>query len=482
MKRISQVFIILMVMLVTSCSTPAPEEPDVLLVILDDLNDWAGCLGGKDGVYTPNLDKLASEGVLFTNAQTAAPLSNASRTALLTGMFPSTSGVYSNRSRWQKSPALGDVQTLPAYFREKGYRVLGAGKVMHHNYYLPLGEGADQNDTTLWDAYYPTFSLKEAWGVWPDSSRIDSLGNIFWLPLAGPYTEDRPSYYMDWAPLGKEDQHGDARLVEWAVDQLKERYEQPLFMAVGLDKPHWPWFVPKAYFDMYPLDELVRPKVLEDDLEDIPEAGKQLLQRDVQQWMLDHQQWDSAVLAYQASVSFADEMLGKLIRGLRKSGRMKNTILVVCSDNGMHLGEKKHWGSHSLWEEATHVPLLILGPGMEEGRLCQEAVSLADIYPTLLELTGQPVPEEMDGVSLLPLLKDPEAVRTEPALSTHHYQNHSIRTERWRYIRYENGTEELYDHWNDEDEFYNLAKEPEHQEVIQELRKHLPRINQEELL
>ncbi len=463
-----------------SCQEKKDETaqlPNVLFISIDDMNDWVGSLGGREGIQTPNLDRLASQGVIFTNAHCVAPASSPSRAGVMTGVSPSSSGVYANHHDWRESPHLEYVVTIPEYFREMGYVVKGGGKLFHALCWTQTDYGRDQNDPGIWDEYFPSKERSLPPTRFPESAREDERGTIVWESLAGPDTENRPVYFFDFGPLGSDEEYADYRVVDWAISELQKDHDKPLFLGVGIYRPHIPWYVPQKYFDMYPLDEVVLPEIRPDDLDDVSEVAIPWLRRGWHRWILENDLWKNAVQAYEASISFSDAMLGRLIDGLEESGKLDNTIIVLWSDHGMHIGEKEQWEKFTLWERSTRVPLLFAGPGIEAGTPSGEAASLLDIFPTLVELTGNEPLAQLEGESLMPLLKDPEAVKSTPAVTTWHYRNHAVRDSRWRYIHYHNGDEELYDHHNDPNEFFNLAKDPAYRELMDSLKQWLPQIN-----
>jgi len=476
MRRIITILFILS--LIISCDSEN-KNPDILFIAVDDLNDWVNCLGGREGVFTPNLDHLAGEGMLFKNAHCTAPACCPSRTSVMTGVRPSTSGIYANKNEWRKSPVLANAKTIPEYFREQGYAVKGAGKIFHALSWIRHAYGIDQNDPDIWDEYWPSKSRQLPDSYWPEGTVIDSNDYVTWPIQGGAGTENRPSHFFDYGALGEDELMADHKVVNWAIEQLKSDHDQPLFLAVGIFRPHIPWFVPQKYFDLYPIENVKLPDVIENDLGDVSEVGKRWLRRHWQDWMLENDQWRYAVQAYCASISFADAQLGRLMKGLEESGRADNTIVVLWSDHGMHIGEKEQWEKFTLWEESTRVPLILKAPGVthKSGSVSNEAVSLLDIFPTLVDLSGGQNFDQLEGSSLLPLLENPESQRDEPAITTFHFNNHSVRTERWRYIRYNNGDEELYDHQNDSDEYHNLAKNIENRELMDELARWLPDVN-----
>lgn len=477
MKRILLSLFILTLLLTGSCNRPNPV-PDVLFISVDDMNDWITPLGGRNQMHTPNLDRLASMGMLFENAHCTAPACCPSRTSVMTGVRPSTSGVYSNNSLWRESPVLRSALTIPEFFRSMGYTVKGGGKIFHALTWIQTAYGVDQNDSTIWDDYYPSMSRSLPDDVWPETYSIDPQGTVTWENVAGQGTRGRPSYFFDFGPMGTDEEMGDFKVVDWAINELNAPRDNPLFLAVGIFRPHIPWFVPEKYFSLYDPSDRSLPEFMENDLDDVSTVGISWIRRSWHRWMLENNQWANAVQAYEASISFSDAMIGRLLDGLEKSGRAENTIIILWSDHGMHIGEKQQWEKFTLWEESTRVPLIVIAPGVTTpGSRSREAVSLLDIFPTLVDLAGGETFSQLEGLSLIPLLEDPASVREEPAITTYHRNNHSVRTERWRYIRYHNGDEELYDHQTDPDEYYNLAHDDQYRNIIDSLARWLPEIN-----
>lgn len=427
------------------------SRPNILFIAIDDLNDWTGFLGGHPQARTPNLDKLAKRSMIFTRAYCTAPACNPSRTSLLTGVLPSTSGVYHNNNPWR--PQLPDTITVFQHFMAHGYKVHGGGKLFHNVF----------NDLRSWEVY--------------------------WNRPGDPAPKERPlngipdAAHFDWGPLDVDDAAmGDTKLSDWAIGFLGEKHDRPFFLAVGYIRPHLPWYVPRPYFEDFPLEKIVLPEVKEDDLDDVPPIGKRIAnpQGDHAK-VIATNNWEKAVQGYLASIEFVDKQVGRVLDALSRSQYAANTIVVVWGDHGWHLGEKLHWRKFTLWEEATRVPLIIWAPGVTEpGSTCQRTVSLLDLYPTLCELCNLPIPPHVEGKSILPLLKNPNAEWDRPVITTHGYMNHAVRSERWRYIRYSDGTEELYDHEKDPMEWTNLAADPAYASVKAELAKWLPKVNRPE--
>jgi len=452
--RLLGLLLLLAAGLCTAAATARPAlaapgaRPNVLFIAVDDLNDWVGLLDGYPGVRTPNLDRLARRGVLFTRAYCPAPACNPSRASLLTGKLPSTTGVYHNDQPWR--PVLPDAVTLPQHFRTNGYQVLAGGKIYHDAY----------NDSASWDTYFRR----------PADRR----------PAATPINGIPRTAHFDWGPLDVADEEmSDFKTVAWASEFLARKQDRPFFLGVGLAKPHLPWYVPRKYFDQYPLSEIQRPKVKDDDLDDVPAAGKAIAKpQGDHRKVVESKNWEKAVQGYLASISFMDACLGRLLDAFDRSPHAKDTVIVLWGDHGWHLGEKQHWRKFALWEEATRTPLVIVPPAATEtGRRCGRPVNLVDLYPTLVELCGLSAREGLEGRSLVPLLKKTDAPWSYPSLTTHGRNNHAVRSERWRYIRYSDGAEELYDHDADPLEWTNLAARPEHGKVKEELAAALPKVN-----
>ena len=460
---------ILLLLLVTlngrrlnAADDPVAARPNVLLIAIDDLNDWVGCLGGHPDARTPHIDGLAARGMLFTNAHCQAPLCGPSRASLLSGRYPHSTGVYQQP---RKKPGLaGDRNTfagqlLPEYFARHGYTTFGGGKITHgypmhkafqHSGGQFGGSGPKPGDKTVRFQYTPDLSIpftgtQTDWGAFPDSD------------------EKMPDY----------------KAASWAIEQIGKSHRQPFFLAVGFVRPHVPFYVPQKWFDLFPLDKLTLPAIADDDLDDVPEIGRQLHelprypQRD---WLRadDNKQLRLCVQAYLACTAFVDHQVGRVLRAVEQSPHAGNTVIVLFSDHGYHLGEKHRVSKHSLWEESTRVPLIVMRPGEAQARTCEHPVGLIDIYPTLLDVCGLPPRMENEGASLVPLLDQPAAAWRDATITTYGRANHALRTTRHRYISYEDGSEELYDHENDPHEWKNLARDPEHYETLISLRSRLP--------
>ncbi len=341
-----------------------PPRPNVLLIAVDDLNDWVGCLGGHPQARTPNIDRLARRGTLFTNAHCQAPLCNPSRSSLLTGLRPSTTGIYSLQPGIRAVEATKDCVTLPQHFAAHGYSTFAAGKVFH-------------------DGSIPPRDRAKEFQAW---------GSTAGMPLPPKKLVDTPATIrgMDWGifPERDEDQ-ADWKIAESAIERLKSPPpDRPSFVAVGFRLPHVPCFASRKWFDLYPDETLVMPKVKEDDRDDVPEFAWYLhwkLPEPRLSWLKGAGQWRPLVRAYLASISFMDSQVGRVLDALEATGRADDTVVVLWSDHGWHLGEKGITGKNSLWERSTRVPLIVAGPGVAAGARCGRPVELLDLYPTLAE-------------------------------------------------------------------------------------------------
>ena len=420
------------------------DKPNVLFIAVDDLNHWVGHLGRNRQTKTPNLDRLAAMGVSFSNAHCAAPLCNPSRAALLSGKRPGTLGIYENDQPYEA--VLSPQDSLVTRFKEAGYATMGMGKLWHG------GIG--------WKGQWSLTGPRET----PTAAKLDdrSIGGIRFGILDGDDTAV-----------------GDTQIADFGIEQLSKDHADPFMLVLGFHKPHMPWNVPKKYYDLHPLDQIELPPVQANDLADIPAAGVKMAKPNQDHAaVLASGRWKEAVQGYLAAISYLDAQVGRVLDAYEKSPHRDETIICLWGDHGWHLGEKEHWRKFALWEEATRAPLIWVVPGMTQpGGMCDAPVDFMGIYPTLTGLCGLPRPESVEGHDLRPLLADPKAPWTNVAITTFGRSNHAIRSDRWRYIRYADGSEELYDHASDPYEWTNLAGRPEHQGVKTELQKRLPETN-----
>ena len=421
-------------------------RPNVLFIAVDDLNHWVGHLGRNRQTKTPNLDRLAKMGVTFSNAHCAAPVCNPSRTALLSGMRPGSTGVYDNNNPYGGSVTV--KQSLVTQFKEHGYATLGMGKLWHG------GLGFEEQ--------------------WTETRNEEPKGS------GGARVEDRSIGGIPFGVIhGDDSAVSDTQIADYGISELSKSHDKPFFLTLGFHKPHMPWNVPQKYFDMHPLDQIELPPTKDGDLADVPSAGLKMAKASGDHAaVLKSGRWKEAVQAYLAAISYLDGQVGRVLDALEQSPYKDNTIICLWGDHGWHLGEKEHWRKFALWEEATRAPLIWVAPGTTTpGGVCKSPVDFMTIYPTLCDLAEISIPKHVEGQSIRALLKDPNASSSGVAITTFGQNNHAVRTDRWRYIRYADGGEELYDHSNDEYEWTNLASLPEHDSLKKELAARLPAVN-----
>ena len=435
----------------------AQGQPNVLLISIDDMNDWVSCLGGHPEGHTPNIDRLAKRGTLFTNAHCQAPICNPSRTSLMYGLRPSTSGIYMNSPQPWNVRDLKTALTLPRWFAKHGYHTATTGKIYH-------GSGLPAGDFDLVGPR-PGQRLKKL----DAHLRKDLPGKAHGLWDFGAQTYDE-SKFQDYADAS------------WTIEQLKRPQDKPFFIACGFYRPHVPFYAPARIFKDYPIEQVQVPSVKANDWDDIPAAAVQVTHNSApppHSWFVENDAWKPAVQAYLACLQWTDEQVGRLLDALDASPHADNSIVVLYSDHGFHLGEKSRWTKFSLWERSTRVPFIIAAPGLRREQRCAKPVELLSIYPTLAELCGLPANSAIEGRSLSPLLGDAKADWPHFALTTHGKDNHALRSEHYRYIRYHDGSEELYDMQADPKEWTNLAASDRaaHATRIAEFAKQIPSKN-----
>jgi len=452
-------------LLLLSCFTQAAtsaDRPNVLFIAVDDLNDWVGCLGGHANAKTPSIDRFAASGVLFEQAYGPAPLCSPSRTSIMTGLRPSTTGIYGNLNWFRDIPQFKDRVTIPQYFRQQGYTAITGGKIYHQAH-------GKFSDPIAWDKQYST----RTGTPFPPKDQRYQHG------MHGEFKNKILARLIDWGPIKqpKEDTN-DWRTADGAARFLQQEHDKPFFLACGIYHPHLPWYAPQEFFDMHPLDEIEMPPSLQDDLDDVPPVGKRMAGEAVN-IIKQHGQWRSAVQGRLASGSFADACVGHVLNALEHSKHRDNTIVLLWGDHGYDIGEKK-FAKSALWEQTARTPLIIRVPDGTKGR-CPSPVSLVDLYPTLIELCGLPGRSDLDGRSIAPLVRNPNRDWKYPAIVTHsphwHGPNHMIRTRRYHYIRYSDGGEELYDMTSDPHQWKNLAESPGLTGTKTELREWIPKKN-----
>lgn len=446
------------------------DKPNILFIAVDDMNDWVGCLGGHPQAKTPNIDRLAKKGVLFEQAHCAAPLCSPSRTAIMMGLRPSTTGIYGNLNWFRDMPQYRDWVTLPQYFRQHGYLTWGGGKLYHQAH-------GKFSDATAWDYVYSTRT-----GTVPPPNQERYKHGL------RPKFESNPilARLIDWGPTDAPmEANPDWKTADGAAQFLQRDHEKPFFLGCGIYLPHLPWYAPKKFFDMHPLEEIELPPYKANDFDDIPAIGRRMGERHIKH-IRESGKWKEAVQGCLAADSFADACVGHVLDALEKSHYRDNTIVILWGDHGYDVGEKKIAKS-ALWEQTTRTPLIIDMPGKlpigkpASGMTCKSPVSLVDLYPTLIDLCGLPKNTQLDGRSFAPLVHEPNTDWPYPAIITHspHWLgiNHAVRSLEYHYIRYSDGGEELYDVKADPLQRKNLADDLAHVPVKAELKKWLPKKN-----
>jgi arylsulfatase A-like enzyme len=464
-------FLIIFLILGQSVSR-AESKPNVLFLAVDDMNDWVGSLGATPRAITPNLDRLAARGVNFTNAHTAGVFCAPSRAAIFSGQFASTTGCYSIPNYFVHHP---EIEALQMSFSKAGYTTLGAGKLFHH----PAG-AIDQRG---WNEFFlrNQFQKEGGWALesWSEETPFP---NPFPASIYNKGKEVTGGLFLEWGtiPNEKEEEMADTIRINWAVDQLNKKHDKPFFLACGIYAPHYPNYCPQKYFDLYDPAKIELPPYKEDDLADLPpkiRRQKENRKRQHHDKLVEMDAVEDAIHGYLACISYADAMMGRVLDALESSPYADNTIVVFWSDHGYHHGEKGNWGKHTLWERTPNVPFIWAGPGVSEGAKTDVTASLIDMYPTLAELCGLPKPQqELEGVSLASTLKNPSTATDRhvylPYLTPGEY---AIIHRDWRYIRYGEDGEELYDLREDPHEWSNLASDKKYASVKAELAKLAPK-------
>ncbi|WP_417444154.1 sulfatase [Joostella sp.] len=441
-------------------------KPNILFISVDDLNNWVSNIEGFSNAKTPNFDRLAAMGVTFTNAHVQAPLCGPSRASVMTGLRPSTTGIYGmipdNKIRREENLATKDIVFLPEYFKDNGYHTMGIGKLFHHH-----------APDSVFDE---SGGRRKGFGPYPDKRFVwDGFGK----GVKGIHGRTN----TDWGAFPEQDSlMPDHQSVNWVIERLTKNYQQPFFLALGFQRPHVPLYVPQKWFDLYPIESIQTPPYYADDLEDIPPVGLKINDLPMMpstEWAIKTGEWKNIVQAYLACISFVDYQLGRVLDALENSKHSENTIIVLWSDHGYRLGEKGTFAKHALWETATKAPLMFAGSNLPKGKKIDVPVEMLSIYPTLLELSGLPEYSKNEGKSLVKLMLNNQGLKESYAITTYGMNNHAVKVDGYRYIQYEDGTEEFYDHESDPNEWYNEADNPIYKEKKKRLKKLLPKVNSE---
>lgn len=482
----------------------AGAKPNVLFIAVDDLNDWVGFLGGHPDTRTPNMDRLAKRGVVFTKAYCVSPICGPSRAAVLTGMRPETSGVYHNKGTYVDY--VPKAEGLPLFLKNRGYHVMGAGKLNHgmgmvvaENWHEYGPDAGAIGGPFTWEELNMTPGKKvERKDIAAQGKSVESgiVKNVYpgkvikrgtleaTLPLNGiDNLIDRPANgynTFDWGPVTvTDDEMPDGMMAAWAEKQLAKEYDKPFFIGVGFYRPHQPWYAPAKYFEPFEGKTLALPPMKVGDLSDLGEAARHYAHY---AWsgsyatVVWEKQMQDALRGYLAAIHFADAQVGRLLDALDASPHRDNTLVILWSDHGWELGEKEHWGKHSPWEGSIRVPLVIVPPRNAGGKPSRQEslVSLLDLYPTIADYAGLDLPKGLDGKSLRPLVEGKRVRVREHSVTTLGRASHAIRQGKWKYIHYYDAAEELYDLEKDPNEWVNLAPDAGQRAVLEEMRALIP--------
>jgi iduronate 2-sulfatase len=474
----SRIFSLFLVFPLVLQAAGSGGRPNVLFIISDDLNNSLGCYG-HPLVKSPNLDRLAARGVRFERAYCQFPLCGPSRNSMLTGLYPNSTGILANAQIFRQT--IPKQISLPQAFRLEGYFAGRIGKLYHYNVPNSMGTNG-HDDPGSWELELNPVGC----------DRLEEEPKIFSL------TPGQFGGTLSWYASPKGDAlHTDGLQAEnaaWVLERCAAQKDRPFFLALGFFRPHTPYVAPKNYFDLYPEADLPLVSGVAEDQKDLPAhaLGSYKKEQDKLTDPLRRQ----AIQAYFASITFLDAQVGHVLDTLQRLGLEENTIVVFTSDHGYHLGEHGLWQKQSLFEESARVPLIIAAPGLAKaGAVASSPVGLVDLYPTLTELAGVKPPANLQGQSLVPILKDPAApgrgwavsqvvrgggfnrMGAAPAVGDNGRRifGYSLRTQRWRYTEWDEGRagKELYDHDSDPRELRNLADQPEQAQVVADLATQL---------
>jgi len=435
---------------------PGPSRrPNVLFIAADDLNNDLGTYGHPQ-VLSPNVDRLAARGIRFDRAYTQFPLCSPSRSSLLTGLRPRSTRVYDLQYHFRYG--LPDVVTLPQLFKQNGYFVARVGKIYHYGNPGEIGTNGLDDPASWQQVVNPRGRDKD------EEAKLVQLTPGRGLGASLTYL----------AADGTDEEQTDGKVATETIKLLEQNKDRPFFIATGFYRPHCPYIAPKKYFDIYPLESIRVPEVPAGYAQRAPELALAST-RPWPSFGITEQQAREAKRAYYATITFMDVQLGRILDALDRLGLRDNTIVVFWSDHGYFVGEHGLWFKQSLYEGSARVPLVFAGPGITKGQASPRLVELLDLYPTLAEMASLPPPKDLEGKSLLPLLRTPSAAWDRPAYTEVRRQGgrpgYSVRTERHRYVEWNDGKDgvELYDEQADPQELNNLAAEPAQAETVKRL-------------
>ena len=508
------------IIIISGCQSPPAKKPNVMLIMIDDLNDCIELFKGHPQSLTPNINKLAKSGTSFLNAHTNAPMCGPSRASMLMGIYPHKSGNFF-MSPWFNNPVLRNRRTLSEQFKKQGYQALGTGKILHHLKRANWDHFENHPDygPVVFDGTHrlphpdvpPPFSnIGSIDGSLGPLTNLAGRTNAEGKPIQWIYGYQKEGTHpMRYRNDEDRDPTPDEKNAAWTAEKIKSLASQPLekpfFLAVGFLRPHTPLIAPKKYFDRFPLSKIKITIKKEGDADDTflqvsygqgnefaLGRGEKLFNDIIESYGSEEEGLKRWTQAYLACVAAVDDNVGQVMDALDQSSLKKNTVVVLASDHGFHMGEKDYLYKNSLWEESTRVPLIMRVPGVSiPDSKVKKVVSLIDVYPTLIDFCGlsddtlkNEKGRALDGHSLRTLIENPEAKSwkgEKPALTVVYagpefkndptLQHYAIRTDRYRYILYNNGKEELYDHQNDPNEWNNLVLDnPDDQNTLLEMR------------
>ena len=433
------------------------DQPNILFIAVDDLNDWAGYRDHNE-VLTPNMDRLAKRGTWFSKSYCQYPVCGPSRASVMTSLYfhqlESPKLQVKDNYVKEKVESMGSAMLHDYLKKHGGYKTMAVGKILHRH--LPV----------------KSLNMSGGRGSWNHNKGADGKD------IESNWKSKKT--LTDWAPYNRDESTmSDSKAAAWAVERLGKKHTQPFMLMVGFLRPHTPWHVPQKYFDMYDPSKISLPPYRKDDLKDVPESGVATINDGYPrtEWAKEEKQWRKIIQSYYASITFADAKVGLVLDALEASPYRDNTIVILWSDHGYHMGEKNTFQKHTLWERSASAPMIISLPKSMGGEKyvgrSDRVVSLIDIYPTLVDLCGLPPNKKVEGRSLKPLLMNREAKWDFPALTYRKGDGKSLRDERYRYIEYGDGSTELYDHDKDPNEWTNLAKDPDYAAVMKSMKQKL---------
>ena len=457
-------------------SAQQKKKPNILFIISDDLTATAVSSYENKACNTPNIDKLASEGIRYTRAYTQYPVCGPSRASLMSGYYPTATRTYGYVSgRENIGP---ERKTWSQLFKENGYYTARVSKIFHMGVPIDIENGSNgTDDEASWTERFN--SQGPEWKAGGEAELVQ--GNP-----TGTLPRKGGNVMTIVKAEGNDLVHSDGKTAHKAIELIKKNKNEPFFLAVGFVRPHVPFVAPKNYFEPYPYQKILMPKKVEGDWNDIPKRGINYVTSINGQMTSDQEK--KAVAAYYASVSYMDAQVGKVLKGLKEEGLEDNTIIIFTSDHGFHLGEHSFWMKVSLHEESVRVPMIIKVPGKKPA-VCNSFVELLDLYPTIAELAGLETSKHLQGKSLAKTIENPNHEVRKMAFSVSQGgKTFLLRTEKWAYIQYDEDAKsgiELFDMENDPKQFTNLANKAAYAKTVsffqKELRKKLIEVRTNDL-